>query len=65
MPEIVIRIKEVHKVGEEVRSDVVLVEEMVIELKVMCNCEGKFIVWTIKLNLMLFKEKIKWRHLMQ
>lgn len=47
-------VKGMHKVGKEVISEVVEVEEMVIQVEVMCNQAGKWFVKMIGLSVMPF-----------
>ena len=55
----VIMVEDVHKVGEEVISETVEVEEMVMvmEVGVMSNQAGKWLVKMIGLNVMLLGQE--------
>lgn len=49
--------REIHKVVEEVSSEVVEVDEIVVKAEAICKKAGKYIVKTIWLIVMLFRAK--------
>ena len=59
----VIIVEGVHKVGEEVISEVVEVEEMVMQAEVTCNWAGKWFVKVIGLSVMPFRARMRQKHL--
>jgi len=59
----VIMVEGVHKLGEEVISEVVEVEEMVMQAEVMCNQAGKWFVKMIGLSVMPFRARMRQRRL--
>ena len=63
--EMVIMVEDVHKVGEEVISEAVEVEEMLMQAGVTCNQVGKWFVKMIGLSVMPFRAKPRLRRLMQ
>lgn len=58
-----IMVEYIYKVGEQVTSKAVEVEEFQMEVEVMQNVEGRLILLMIRLSFMLFQARMSRRHL--